>query len=215
VLLGQVEAHHPEDIRIVVHHQKCCGFVGRRVRRRRGTWIVLSGTIILATNSCHQNPWEACEINLTRLSDPYALGYTDPGRAVALSFAAIPPISVGHRWGNGGATGGSADEKRLVDLSPAEERGLCEWGEGVIRDKVAGRTIECNGNPIRFSGCLGASEACPATVGQWTDCIPNLLDALFADPCLVISFSFESEFQAFIDETPSCEGLGACGTVRQ
>jgi hypothetical protein len=106
-------------------------------------------------------------------------------------------------------------EKRLVDLSPAEERGLCEWGEGVIRDKVAGRTIECNGNPIRFSGCLGASEACPATVGQWTDCIPNLLDALFADPCLVISFSFESEFQAFIDETPSCEGLGACGTVRQ
>jgi hypothetical protein len=103
----------------------------------------------------------------------------------------------------------------LVELSPAEHRGVCEWGHSMASEKLSGRQLDCNGIAIEINRtCSRTRSECPATVGEWQVCTPAILDRLIEDPCLVLDLSFsESDLAAFIEETPGCEGLGACGTV--
>jgi hypothetical protein len=112
-------------------------------------------------------------------------------------------------------------DKRLVDLSPEEVQGTCQWGQDLARQKLApgGAPVTCNGNQINFNGCNVPSPSqvdCTATVGQWEACIPNFLDRIAQDPCQVLSLSFsQTELERFVNETPGCAGLGPCAyTIR-
>ena len=104
-------------------------------------------------------------------------------------------------------------DKKLVDLSAAETRGVCQWGEGLAREKLPPGT-NCGGNPVSFAGCITVGPECPATVAQWQQCIPSLLDRFARNPCQVVGLAFsQSELASFIEATSGCQGLGPCGTT--
>jgi hypothetical protein len=118
-----------------------------------------------------------------------------------------------------GACGGSGSssvpidqippDEKLVDLSPGETQGVCDWLTGLAKQKLAGAM--CNGSPITLNGCMGVASGCPATVSQYEACMPNFLDALASDPCQIIDFAFSmSDFESFVDGLPDCSGIGAC-----
>jgi len=102
-------------------------------------------------------------------------------------------------------------DTKLVDLNPSELQGVCDWVRGVAAQKLSGAS--CNGSPIMFTTCMSPPSTCPATVAEYQACIPNLLGGFASDPCQVIDFAFsQSDFEAFVDGTPGCEGLGPCVT---
>jgi hypothetical protein len=101
-------------------------------------------------------------------------------------------------------------DKKLVDLSPGERQGACQWAGDVARQKLGSAT--CGGQPLTLSGCVFPSGAqCTATVGQWEVCLPNVFGELAKDPCQLFSFAFSPNgFSDFVNGIPGCEGQGAC-----
>ena len=121
------------------------------------------------------------------------------------------------------ACSGSADsvpidqippDKKVVDLSSAEQQGVCQWAEGIASQKLPPGT-NCHGAAITINGCLTVAPACPATVSQWKVCFPALMDRFAQDPCQILNlgFSTQANLATFINATPGCEGQGACGVV--
>jgi len=100
-------------------------------------------------------------------------------------------------------------DKKLTDLSSGEEQGVCDWAANLARQKLAG--VMCNGSPLMLSGCSSVGAMCLATVSEYETCLPNILDGLASDPCQIFDFAFSmSDFEAFVNGTPNCAGLGPC-----
>jgi hypothetical protein len=108
-------------------------------------------------------------------------------------------------------------DKKLVELDAAELTGACRWAASLARQKLppAGTKLSCDGIEITLNApsCLSVGRDCDATVAEWEQCLPNVLDRLGDDPCLILEIAFPSELAEFIETTPNCEGLGPCGTV--
>jgi len=105
------------------------------------------------------------------------------------------------------------DSTPLTGLSGPEMDGVCDWGAALARQKLPPGTM-CDGVPIMFTGCMTAPPGCTATVGQWKACIPNLLDRFAQDPCQLLDLAFSpQDLGPFIEATPSCMGLGPCGSA--
>jgi hypothetical protein len=139
-----------------------------------------------------------------------------PGRRIAsLRTLEVILLIAGCACGGNGAVpiDRIPGDKKLVELSAPETQGVCQWGEAVAREKLPPGT-NCGGNPISFGGCLTVGPECQATVAQWQQCLPALLDRFARDPCQIFSLAFsQSQFAAFIEQTPGCQGLGPCGTT--
>ena len=106
-------------------------------------------------------------------------------------------------------------DTRIVDLSGPERQGVCDWGRAEARKQLP-PSFNCNGVQLSLMGCqFPSSDAsgCVATVSQWQSCLPRFVARLAEDPCQILDLIFPGEFSAFIDETPGCEGLGACAVV--
>ena len=112
-------------------------------------------------------------------------------------------------------------EKKLTELAPGEKQGVCQWAQGVAAQKLApgGTPVTCNGNPLNFNSCSTPSATqvnCTGTVGQWEACLPNFLDRIAHDPCVIFSLAFsQTELETFVNETPGCAGLGPCAYTIQ
>ena len=103
-------------------------------------------------------------------------------------------------------------ETRLVDLSGPERQGVCEWSTAVAREQLPAM-FQCNGVTLSLMNCRFPSsdaDGCVGTVAQWQVCLPNFVDRLAEDPCQILDLVFPGELGEFVDETPSCAGLGAC-----
>jgi hypothetical protein len=112
-------------------------------------------------------------------------------------------------------------DKKLIELSPEEKQGACQWGQGIAQEKLSpgGTPLTCHGNAIQFNGCNAPSASqvdCTATVGQWEVCLPNLMDRFAQDPCQVFNLAFsQTDLENFVNETPGCAGMGPCAyTIR-
>jgi hypothetical protein len=106
-------------------------------------------------------------------------------------------------------------DKKLVDLNPAEVNGVCAWAGGIARQKLPapGTQLDCDGLQITFNGvtqCGATPPTCEATVSEWAACFPNFIDRIAVDPCIILDLVFPDDLEAFVEETPGCEGLGPC-----
>lgn len=105
-------------------------------------------------------------------------------------------------------------DSRLNELNAAEFDYLCNWGIEQSTQRVPQGT-NCDGYPIRISGCMRVNATCTVTVAQLKTCLPMLLERIAREPCAVrIASSSLEDFANFVDETPDCENLGMCVTSR-
>lgn len=125
------------------------------------------------------------------------------------------------------ACGGEDDEvpideipqdKPVTALSDAEERGLCSWAKGVAKSELppAGTQVRCGGLTITMAStqCMNpTSPSCPATVGEWRACFPAFIARIGDDPCLILQLQAPGALSEFLEATPGCAGMGACGTT--
>jgi hypothetical protein len=76
-------------------------------------------------------------------------------------------------------------DSRLSQLGAAELDGACEWASALAMEALPPGTM-CNGVPIQSTGCMPVPDSCPATVGQWMQCLPSLLDRFGQEPCVLL-----------------------------
>lgn len=108
--------------------------------------------------------------------------------------------------------------KKLVDLTPEERRGACEWGAAIASRELPppGTRLICDGIALTINApqCQPIPAACPATVGQWEVCLPLLVDRLGQDPCLILDIGLsQARAEEFVNAIAGCEGLGPCVTA--
>jgi hypothetical protein len=108
-------------------------------------------------------------------------------------------------------------DKPLVSLAPAEQRGLCAWGKAVAQMELppAGTTLNCGGLTITVSqtSCVyttADASRCDASVMEWQACLPHFFSRLGDDLCQILPLQAPGALEAFVNETPGCEGLGGC-----
>ncbi|MDQ2646188.1 MAG: hypothetical protein M3020_20410 [Myxococcota bacterium] len=111
-------------------------------------------------------------------------------------------------------------DKAVIDLSDAEQRGLCSWATEIAKSEFPppGTEIYCGGITIRLQplGCTNpTSPSCTATVEGWRGCFPTFIARLGDDPCLILDLQVPGALSEFLEETPGCEGMGPCGTTMQ
>lgn len=109
-------------------------------------------------------------------------------------------------------------DKAVINLSAAEQRGLCSWATDVAKSELppAGTQVQCGGLTITVNtlGCMNpTSPSCTATVAQWRSCLPGVMSRIGDDPCLILSLQAPGAFSEFLEETPGCAGMGPCGTT--
>src|SRR5690349_853469 len=98
-------------------------------------------------------------------------------------------------------------DKKLVNLTPEERRGACEWGAEVARQKLPppGTQLNCGGVRLTVNAlhCPTIPAGCPATVGQWAVCLPAFVDELAQDPCLILDLGFsQADTEDFVNGIP-------------
>jgi hypothetical protein len=103
-------------------------------------------------------------------------------------------------------------DKLLVDLTADEFTGLCDWAAELSHETFTDE-VHCEGTRVQFHGCMRVSERCTATVEQWRDCIPDMIDHFAEYPCEALEVRSSEDFAAFIEEVPTCEGLGHCANT--
>jgi hypothetical protein len=103
-------------------------------------------------------------------------------------------------------------DKLLVDLTADEFTGVCDWAAGLSEEKLTPETA-CDGRRVQFQGCMRVHDRCTATVEEWMSCLPDMIDKFAQDPCESLEVDTSEEFAEFIDEIPSCEGLGHCANT--
>jgi hypothetical protein len=108
-------------------------------------------------------------------------------------------------------------DKKLVDLSPPEESGVCQWAQGIARSKLppAGTTLHCTSGTFTLNelSCMFPSSAqsnCTATVAAYRMCLPAFIDRLATDPCQIVSLALSGGIASFVEATPGCAGEGPC-----
>jgi len=71
--------------------------------------------------------------------------------------------------------------------------------------------FDCNGVQLSLMSCRFPSsnaDGCVGTLGQWQTCLPNFVSRLAEDPCQVLDLVFPGALEEFVNETPSCAGVG-------
>ena len=102
--------------------------------------------------------------------------------------------------------------KLLADLTADEFTGLCNWAGELSRQKL-NADASCDGTQVRFHGCMRVNPRCTATVDDWRRCLPDMIDRFADEPCEALGVTSPATFAAFIEEIPSCEGLGHCANT--
>jgi hypothetical protein len=103
-------------------------------------------------------------------------------------------------------------DKLLADLTADEFTGLCDWAAEVAGEKLTPEAT-CEGTRVQFHGCMRVNERCTATVDEWRTCLPDMIDQFAADPCGALEVRSSEDFAAFLEQVPSCEGLGHCANT--
>lgn len=108
--------------------------------------------------------------------------------------------------------------KKLVELTPEERQGVCEWAAALGRRELPppGTQLNCDGIVITLNAprCVPIPAACQATVGQWEVCLPQFVDRVAEDPCLILDLGLSpTRLEEFVNAIPGCEGLGVCATT--
>jgi hypothetical protein len=112
------------------------------------------------------------------------------------------------------------EDKRIVDLTEAEERGVCDWASSVARDLLPppGTVIDCGGIEIRMNApsCTFPNNGlpgCDATLAEYMLCVPSFMSRIATDPCQLLDITSDAAAREFVETTPNCEGLGPCATA--
>ena len=112
------------------------------------------------------------------------------------------------------------EDKRIVDLTEAEERGVCDWASSIARDLLPppGTVIDCGGIEIRMnaSSCTFPNSGlpgCEATLAEYMLCVPSFMSRIATDPCQLLDITSDAAAREFVETTPNCAGLGPCATA--
>jgi hypothetical protein len=103
----------------------------------------------------------------------------------------------------------------LSELSDSELDIVCDWTDGLARH--AFEHAECDGLKLSTSGCMTVSDSCEIRLGQYKAWAQGLIKCAADNPCElvdVLTSGDASQAMTYVAETPHCDEVGACVTLR-